>query len=81
MICDATVIMDDEDYAGHEVTIAYIGGERNGLAALLLEPVLGKSQTYRRVGLLVSEKFADLDRKEEKRAKSVSWTRKTIVIQ
>jgi hypothetical protein len=81
IIWDATVIMDDDDDVGHEVTIAYIGGGEENLVALLLEPVLGTSQTYRRVGLLTSGKLANRRQMVRLFRKSVSWTQKTIIVQ
>jgi hypothetical protein len=52
-IWGSSAVMDDDDYRGYKLTVALLGEVEDGWVALLLEPILGKSQTYRRVGILV----------------------------
>jgi hypothetical protein len=62
-VWSAPAIMDDDDHHQHsKLTVAFLGVvpqafERSaGWVALLLETVGGETQTYRRVGLLVSQR-------------------------
>jgi hypothetical protein len=52
-VCRAPAVMDDDDHHQHsKCTVAFLGLINNGWVALLLEPVRGETQTYRRVGIL-----------------------------
>jgi hypothetical protein len=53
-VWSASAVMDDDDHQGSKLTVAFLGPLFRGWIALLLEPVRGEMQTYRRVGLLVS---------------------------
>jgi hypothetical protein len=59
--------MDDDDHQGSKLTVAFLGLVSEsvialaGWVALLLEPVEGELQTYRRVGLLMPKRHGPTD--------------------
>jgi hypothetical protein len=60
----AKATMDDDDYQGSKLIVACLGRGNLYWTALLLEPILDKSQTYRRVGFV--EMRIDTKRQEDR---------------
>jgi hypothetical protein len=56
-IWSSPAIMDDDDHQGSKLTVAFLGNNVTGWRALLLEPMQGEAQQYRRVGMLVPKSF------------------------
>lgn len=48
----AVAMMDDDDYSGHKVRVAFLSHSYRNLVALVLEPVISEWQTFRRVGIM-----------------------------
>jgi hypothetical protein len=58
----APAVMDDDDHHQHsKLTVAFLGLVFRGWIALLLEPVRGEMQTFRRVGILVAYSDSSTD--------------------
>jgi hypothetical protein len=66
-VWSASAVMDDDDHQGSKLTVAFLGLVSEsvialaGWVALLLEPVEGELQTYRRVGLLMPKRHGPTD--------------------
>jgi hypothetical protein len=57
-IWTSAAVMDEEEYKGCRVTVALMGVHILGWISLLLKPVQEREHTYRRVGILLQEKYS-----------------------